>query len=279
MRNLKRLFYYALINIAISAVTVLVVLNISERRNPSLPVNITSVVIVVTATPEPQSSAPAPLPVSAISLAAVATTAPEPFLPTPTLELIEYIVKLGDNLGSIADQFDVSIEDIVYVNQLENPDMLTEGQVLYIPVGGLVIPTLTTTPPTVVASATVRPPASPTTGPSPTASSTLTGQEPQVFIDNVIGVGDLDSERVILFRSGQGELSLAGWQLQDQVNNVYLFPQLTLYEGGAINLNTRSGTNTSVNLYWNQSAAIWRSGEVVSLYDAWGTLRATFTIP
>ena len=100
-----------------------------------------------------------------------------------------------------------------------------------------------------------------------------------MYIDNALGVGDLDTERVILRRSGLGELSMAGWQLRDQDGHAYIFPQLTLYEGGAVNVNSRAGTNTYVDLFWNQAAAIWRSGEVVSLYDAAGILRASFNIP
>ena len=95
----------------------------------------------------------------------------------------------------------------------------------------------------------------------------------------MFGVGDLDTERVVLRRSGLGELSLAAWQLRDQDGNIYIFPQLTLYQDGAVNINTRSGTNTVVDLFWNRSSAVWRSGKLVSLYDTAGILRASFTIP
>ena len=277
MRTLKRVLYYAILNIGISALTVWVVLNIWERRNPDLPAESTPQVIVVTATPGPQIPAPvAPATEPATALPQEPTTLETP-LPTPTLELVEYIVQAGDTLGTIAAQFEISVADIIYVNNLENPDVLSVGQVLYIPIGGLVIPTETIFPPTIVASPTPRTTATP--GPSPTASPTLTGDEPQVYIDNVLGVGDLDTERVILRRSGLGELSMAGWQLRDQDGHAYIFPQLTLYEGGAVNVNSRAGTNTYVDLFWNQAAAIWRSGEVVSLYDAAGILRASFNIP
>ena len=277
MRTLKRVLYYAILNIGISALTVWVVLNIWERRNPDLPAESTPQVVVVTATPGPQIPAPvAPATEPATALPQEPTTLETP-LPTPTLELVEYIVQAGDTLGTIAAQFEISVADIIYVNNLENPDVLSVGQVLYIPIGGLVIPTETIFPPTIVASPTPRTTATP--GPSPTASPTLTGDEPQVYIDNVLGVGDLDTERVILRRSGLGELSMAGWQLRDQDGHAYIFPQLTLYEGGAVNVNSRAGTNTYVDLFWNQAAAIWRSGEVVSLYDAAGILRASFNIP
>lgn len=277
MRTLKRVLYYAILNIGISALTVWVVLNIWERRNPDLPAESTPQVIVVTATPGPQIPAPvAPVTEPATALPQEPITQETP-LPTPTLELVEYIVQAGDTLGTIAAQFEISVADIIYVNEIENPDVLSVGQVLYIPIGGLVIPTETTIPPTIVASPTLRTTATP--GPSPTASPTLTGDEPQVYIDNALGVGDLDTERVILRRSGLGELSMAGWQLRDQDGHAYIFPQLTLYEGGAVNVNSRAGTNTYVDLFWNQAAAIWRSGEVVSLYDAAGILRASFNIP
>mgnify|MGYP001038897576 FL=1 len=279
MRTLKRLLYYALINIAISAFTVWVVLNIWERRNPCLPVESTPEVLVITATPGPQTPAPLnPCLEATPTETSPASTAETP-LPTPTLELVEYIVQIGDTLGTIAERYEVSVADIIYVNQLENPDVLSVGQVLYIPIGGLVIPTETSIPPTVVASPTVRPSATPTPGPSPTASPTLTGDEPQVYIDSVLGVGDLDTERVVLRRSGLGELSLAAWQLRDQDGHVYTFPQLTLYQDGAVNLNTRSGTNSYIDLFWNLASAVWRSGEVVSLFDTGGMLRASFTIP
>jgi len=278
MRSLKRLIYYAVINIIISALTVFAVLKWWENRNPSLPGS-TPEVIVVTATQGLQNPTLPASPPDQTSMQTQASAIPLTPMPTPTLELVEYIVRAGDTLGSIATQFEVSVADILYVNEIENPDILSVGQVLFIPVGGLVIPTSTVIPPTVIASITPRPSALPTAGPSPTASATLTGQEAQVFIDNVIGVGDLTTERVILRRSGLGELSLAGWQLLDQDGNIYIFPQLTLYEGGAVNLNSRSGTNTYVDLYWNQSVAVWHSDEVISLYDSGGVLRASFTIP
>jgi LysM repeat protein len=279
MRTLKRLVYYALINIAISALTVWVVLNIWERRNPSLPADSTPEVIVITATPGTQLALPAAPCIETTQPAISPSPIPETPLPTPTLELVEYVVQAGDTLGIIAERFEVSAADILYVNQLENPDILSVGQVLYIPIGGLVIPTETSIPPTVVASPTAFASATPTPGPSPTASPTLSGDEAQVTIDNVFGVGDLDTERVVLRRTGLGELSLAAWQLRDQDGHVYIFPQLTLFEGGAVNVNTRSGTNTVVDLFWNQAAAVWRSGELVSLVDAAGVLRASFTIP
>jgi len=107
----------------------------------------------------------------------------------------------------------------------------------------------------------------------------LTGDEPQVVIDSVIGVGVLESERVVLRRTGNGELSLAGWRLEDGTGNVYTFPQLTLYKDGAINLNTHAGQNTVVDLFWGRTVAMWRPGQIITLYDTQNNVRATYQIP
>ncbi len=89
----------------------------------------------------------------------------------------------------------------------------------------------------------------------------------------------LGNERVVLRRTGDGELSLAGWRLTDGKGNEYVFPQLTLYKDGAVNLNTRSGQNTVVDLFWGLTIPIWSQGESISLYDAQNSLRSSYTIP
>jgi hypothetical protein len=98
-------------------------------------------------------------------------------------------------------------------------------------------------------------------------------------IDKVVGVGVLETERVQLVRSGVGELSLAGWRLEDGKGNKYIFPDLTLYKGSAINLNTRAGQDTVIDLFWGLTSPIWKSGKTVYLYDAQKELRATYSIP
>jgi hypothetical protein len=107
----------------------------------------------------------------------------------------------------------------------------------------------------------------------------MVGEPAGMIIDTVIGAGNLDSERVLLKRTGSGELALAGWQLADEDGNGYTFPQLTLYQGGAVNVYTGLGQDTVVDLYWGLSMPVWQSGETVTLYDAQGEERASFTIP
>jgi LysM repeat protein len=59
-----------------------------------------------------------------MTAATTTTTVPPP---------ITYQVKRGDTLTSIAKQFRVSVTKIVALNQLPDPDRLTEGQALTIP--------------------------------------------------------------------------------------------------------------------------------------------------
>ncbi len=99
------------------------------------------------------------------------------------------------------------------------------------------------------------------------------------MIETVIGAGVLDNEHVVLQRSGDGELSLAGWRLEDGAGNTYTFPELTLFKGGTINLNTRQGEDTVLDLFWGLSYPIWKAGKTVYLYDAQDELKVSYTIP
>lgn len=48
-------------------------------------------------------------------------------------EALTYTVKEGDLLGMIAQQFNVPLEAIEFVNDLENPDLISIGQEIIIP--------------------------------------------------------------------------------------------------------------------------------------------------
>ena len=53
--------------------------------------------------------------------------------PTPTVPGLTYVIQDGDTLWSIAQQFGITVEDIVSVNNLDNPDELPVGQEIFIP--------------------------------------------------------------------------------------------------------------------------------------------------
>jgi murein DD-endopeptidase MepM/ murein hydrolase activator NlpD len=53
-------------------------------------------------------------------------------------ELIEYIVKSGDTLSSIADKFDISLNTILWANELDKNSVIKPGQkLLILPVSGV----------------------------------------------------------------------------------------------------------------------------------------------
>lgn len=133
--------------------------------------------------------------------------------------------------------------------------------------------------------APVQPAASPTQEPTEAvpapAQPAATAGEPVrlVLIDNVFGIGNLKDEYVLIKRTGDGELSLTNWRLEDGSGSSFTFPALTLYPNGAVQLHTAAGANSVVDLYWGRDAAVWQIGKTVTLYDEQGSLRATYRIP
>ena len=280
MKQVKRLFYMVLLNVLISAITVGVILQLWEKDPPTIPADSTPLVIVVTPTQvirmpmvgnQSAAGEATPAEVSQVITGTVQATA--------TVELLTYRVKEGDTLGALAVQFNLTIEDLMIINGLTDPDSLSVGQLIYIPTAPLPKATSTSIPATLVVTPTSRPSTTPTPGPTHTATATQPSQEAQVHIETVIGAGVHENERVVLRRTGDGELSLAGWRMLDGKGMEYIFPQLTLYKDGSINLNTRSGQNTVLDLFWGFTSAIWSPGETISLYDSQNILRATYKIP
>lgn len=195
---------------------------------------------------------------------------------TPRGEL-EYRIQAGDTLGAIAVRFGVTVDEIMRANDITDPDRLVVGVVLIIPAEFQEEPTprppdIEETP-TPTATQTVHSAETPAETPPP-ASGT-----PKVLIESVVGAGDLESERVMLRRSGPGELSLAGWQLVEESGETFTFPQLILYEDGAVNIYTRAGQATVVALYWGLRAAVWEPGEEVILLDSQGNQQASYIVP
>jgi len=74
----------------------------------------------------------------------------EPPAPEPTIdyngELSTHLVQPGEELGLIARQYNVALNDIVQLNALANPDLLFVGQELRIPAPGVYQPTAADAP-------------------------------------------------------------------------------------------------------------------------------------
>lgn len=116
--------------------------------------------------------------------------------------------------------------------------------------------------------------------PTPEGEATLPPlDEPVILIETIVGAGDLQNEAVLLRRVGEGELLLTGWKLTNGRGAEYTFPYLLLNKNGAVRLYSRAGNNTVMELFWGSQQAVFRSGDVVSLYDWQGNLRASYTLP
>lgn len=265
--SIRRMLPFIFVNVIVSAVVVLLILTWWDSRQEE---------IAATATPLPGVGETPLADVTADPLA-VAPTGETPAGATPEAEEEDgpttHIVQAGETLGRISQLYDVPVEDIAEANDIFNANSISVGQELVIPLGGL-------------STATPLPTASPTVDdpPTPRPTEPLPEGTAVVEITEVVGVGDLASEAVRITNTGARPLSLRGWQLVDEQGNAYTFVDVTLYGSGdagspAIVVHTEVGQNTPSDLYWGQEAAVWESGETVTLQDAEGTVQATYLIP
>jgi LysM repeat protein len=248
----RRWAVFIIVNIVVSAVTVLVILNLWEANR------------VV-----PRAAVPTAVPtLNATAQTQVAATVKAPTkTPTPA-NVTKYTVQSGDTLSEIARKFDVSIDDIKALNNLPNPDILSEGQVLLVPGSPL-----TPTPTRVPIPTSTRAPLPVITGTASTALGDFF-----VTIREIKAPGSLTSEQVILTNLS-GQVNMAGWTMTDGEGNQFTFPSLSLLSKGEVTVHTGKGTNTPTDLYWGQAEPRWASGKVAYLRDPAGKLIATYQVP
>ena len=279
MRHWKRLFYYLVINVLVSACTVVTVLYLWQNYQSEIPfINQVNPLALITPLsprslfPNYESQETTPEPTQLVELATETPLQEEP-AQTEMAEML-YTVETGDTLGAIAVKFKVTVAEILEANEIPNPDALEVGQVLVIRRPFVAAAsTHTALPPVEIVEETDSSAAAPTNTPEP-----LTG-EAGVVIDSIIGVGDLASERIFLKRVGPGEISLTGWSLVTENNETFTFPQLTLFENGAVFIHTKAGQTTAVALYWELDHAVWNSGDTVVLIDDQGNVHTSYQIP
>lgn len=254
MQRWKRIFYYLMLNVLVSACTVLAVLVIWEQsQSPAANQNqLTRLFRGLANRPEAGQATAAPVAANPTGESPAATSGP-PATPTPIY--ITYVSKDGDTLDSIAQMYRISVERLMAENGFMENVPLGVGEQLRIP----------------IEEAGNEPASGATSGSSAAAG--------RLVIESVAGLGDLASERVRLVYEGDRELSLAGWQLEDEDGNVFLFPQLTIYQQGAVLVWSRASANNAVELFWGLSQPVWESGETVTLRDAQGEEHATYAIP
>ena len=250
----RKMIPFLLLNIVVSSVVVLAILYWWDNRDGgsetavSIPTTITPAFLQNTAVPQQEL---------------ISTNTPEP----DNGPLI-HIVQAGDTLGTISQLYDVSLDDIMAENGLTNANIISVGQQLIIPIGGVSTPV---PPPTAVPEEAVLP--------TPIATEPVGSGEAVVEITAVIGPEQLADEAVLLTNTGNAPIALQDWKLLDEDGHEYQFAQVTLFAGSDLRLNTTSGSNSPTALYWGLSEAIWTSGETVTLQDSTGTTQISYVVP
>lgn len=249
--NIKRLLYYLLLNIIVSAVTILLVLNLWDRNRRTESVD-----------SEPISLLPTVI-ASAIPPTPVPTT-------QPTLALRPYQVGQGETLSEIAQVFGVSVTELLEINNLSNPDELSTGMILNIPISSPIDPG---------SDREIEERSGQENETAPTSTPPPMPENSDIRIVTIVGVDDLATEHLQIQSLSPEALSLEGWRLETNDGLVYHFPSITLFEHGAVDLYSRAGINSVVALYWGRSNPIFQSGDRAVIYDAEGNVQAVYSIP
>lgn len=277
--NRRQLAFLVIVNAIVATVIALGVYAIFEMRRPDLEELAAlytpqpGAVLAITPLSPTNDAALTPVPPTASQAqpvgdapAAEQSTSEQPApdqaasaAPAPTLtgEETVYVVKSGDSLLGIATQFRVTVDELVQANELENPDYVFSGQ-------RLVIPTRTAT----VAG-------EPQVTALPTATPILEGVE----VKAVEAAGDLTGEVVLVVNESNQPFSLEGWRLERENGPAYRFGNVPLFPSGYVRIHSAAGTDTSLDLYWQQSGAVWQSGAVARLLDGQGNVIHTYTVP
>jgi LysM repeat protein len=259
--NRRQLSFIIILNALISLVIAVAVVWIVEARRPdpemlaalSTPPAAVDVPLAATLTPTPDVTAAAQDEQTAAAGESQPTAAPTADAATFG-EGSEYVVQNGDSLSGIADRFGVPVAAIMAANKLDNPDFVFIGQRLTIPSGDTTaaVPTAT-----------------------PIASSVNTG----IRLTAVAGAGELASEVANVGNDSDLAVNLQGWRLEREGGPAYTFGTLLLFPGSGLKLHSGPGTDTSVDVYWNQPSAVWSSGAVARLVNPQGAEVSRFPVP
>ena len=100
----------------------------TSTTTSSAPTVLTLAPVPAPVQPPTPTAAPPPAPTTA-------APPPAPTTAAPASGGLTYTVQSGDTLASIADRFNVSVDDIVTANNITNPDVISIGQQFVIPTG------------------------------------------------------------------------------------------------------------------------------------------------
>ena len=248
--NRRLLVFFILVNALVSLTIAVTVVWIAEQRRPKpeelvVPATPAPAVILI-ATPTSGDAQTAPE--SGSSPPATPTEVAAPPAPGET-EI--YTVKAGDSLSAIAARYGVSLNRLLEINDLADPNLVYVGQRLTIPV-------------------------SQQQGGAPGGAAVgLPQQGLQLRIENA---GELAAESVQVVNDSDGAVDLQGWTLSRDGGPIYTFSNILLFPGSGVRLNTGSGEDNSINRYWGRDAAAWEIGSTVILRNPNGELIAQRTV-
>jgi hypothetical protein len=205
---------------------------------------------------------------------------------------ILHTLQEGDTPFAVAEQYGADGFALMEVNGLDEDSarFLQEGQVLIVPLEGCTLTAAALaagdgTEEVVVAETATLDAAQSTATLTNTATIMPTNTLPptaanaQLEILTVANVGDVTAEYVDIRNNG-AIVDLTGWTLRDSQGNIYTFPaQRRLFTNGRISIYSRVGTDTGAALFWNQTTAVWESGDSVTLLDNSGRAQSVYLIP
>lgn len=248
---------------------------------------IISILVVVVALRLSSGEAPVPsTPPEDVVVPAAATQESQP--PDSTVPIVEepvtYAVRAGDTLFGIAAAYGVSLEELMRANDLTDPDFLTLGQKLIIPIPGTPLATPTLIPPDATSGDDSGSPAT-EAAPEPSNSPstpTAVPQEVSVQIIAVFHSSDPEStspvgETVIVLNRGL-PVNLEDWTLSDSDGNAFTFPSADLETGERIRVHSASGEDSETDLYWGRSSSVWDKGDMATIQDPDGEVMSTYEL-
>jgi hypothetical protein len=112
-----------------------------------------------------------------------------------------------------------------------------------------------------------------------TPSATLPPLDKPLFeVKALIGAGDLEFEHVNLAYLGSATLDMQGWTLWAGSTKVYTFPAFLLFKGGGLDVYSKAGVDTAIELYMDSKTTFWSSGTPLILQDPQGNVRLEYEV-
>ncbi|GAA5058682.1 lamin tail domain-containing protein [Haladaptatus pallidirubidus] len=86
---------------------------------------------------------------------------------------------------------------------------------------------------------------------------------------------NLNDEYVVLENTGSSTISLSGWTISDAAGHSYTFSDASIAPGETVSLHTGGGSDSSSDVYWSRSSAVWNNDGDTVFLDTDSESRAT----